>query len=286
MATPTGNMMDTIDSHLHVWEPDRFDYAWLYPSSGRLYRNHSIENALPVLRESRVQGAILVQADASYAETAWLLTIADHHPEVFGVVGWANPYLPTFASEVKSLVRHSKLKGLRLEFPNSDTNLEWEQLYRALSVMKTHQLSCDLLVRHGFNDQLFLTLQMHSDVPFVLNHFGGIELTTETLKSWSPTVLRFSKCPNVYLKVSGFLTASREKPLKSSLLKQFINVARDHFGTHRLLFGSDWPVCTLAGSYSETIQLLSEAIADWSQTEQTQLNYQTAKEVYRVQHTV
>jgi L-fuconolactonase len=258
-----------IDSHLHVWELERFPYTWLTPRDSVLYRNYTINEALRQMEHSSVSGAVLVQADASLEETRWLLKLADQHPEILGVVGWANPRSLSFAQDVSALAQHAKLTGLRLELPVPDASTTaWETFNQALEMLSQHRLSCDLLIDHSLHDKLFDTLQANPEVPFILDHLAGVQLSMESLEAWTHSLERFAQLPNVYLKVSGYLTTASSRPLSRELLNYFVSKAKLLFGAERLMFGSDWPVCTLAGSYSHSQTLLRHVVAEWSEDEQ------------------
>lgn len=250
-----------VDTHLHVWELGRFAYPWLTSESSALCRDHTVEQALEVMRATGVEGAVLVEANNSLDEARWLLEITEAHEEILGVVGWCDLASPTLERDLEPLVRHTKFRGVRptLPAPSADRAV-WQAFEPGFEVLGSLNLSCDLLVQHGLHRALEFVVGAHPKVRFVLDHFGGAAISSETHAAWAKSLEPYAVFPNVTLKLSGFLTASGQQPLASRTLELFVNTALEMFGPERLMFGSDWPICTLRGSYAEAKGLLERSL--------------------------
>ncbi len=247
------------DSHLHIWELERFKYSWITSELGVLHRDHTIQQALELLHTNNLQNAVLVEADSSLGENRWLLEVANAHPEILGVVGWCDLTSPTLEQELESLMAHQKFKGVRPRIPSAEApNSDWEALHNGLSILEQHHLTCDLLIQDHLSPRLHKLVSAHPRVEFILDHFAGIELALENHGSWATSLAGFADLSHVNLKISGFLTAAKSKPLEPDVFKRFFQTAVKLFGANRLMFGSDHPVCRLGGQYADTVRMLEQ----------------------------
>jgi L-fuconolactonase len=246
------------DSHLHIWELERFKYSWITSDLPALFCDYTIEKALMVLKANNVNNAVLVEADSSLGENWWLLEVANAHPEILAVVGWCDLTSPTLEQELEPLMVHPKFRGVRPRIPSAQAEItDWEALHNGLNILERHHLSCDLLIdrlsphSHGL-------VSAHPRVEFILDHFAGAQLAFENHASWAASLECFADLSNVNLKVSGFLTAAKTKPLEPDVFALFFQTALELFGVTRLMFGSDHPVCMLGGQYQDTIRMLTQ----------------------------
>jgi L-fuconolactonase len=278
-------MNTVIDTHLHVWEIQRFHYHWITPAKPVLYRDHSLEQALARMLAQRVAGAVLVEANNSLAEAAWLLDLAEAHPAIFGVVGWCDFASPHLASTLAALAQRPKLKGVRPPLP--PTNGHWDAgveaaWQRGLELLATLGLSCDLLVQGPLSLHLAQLIAAHPQVVFVLNHFGGARLGLRDHLAWAGRLEVLAAQPNVNLKLSGFLTAAQPQPLAVATLRRFLHTALECFGAERLLFGSDHPVSLLANHPQDPLDLLRTALDSQDGHVISHIFAETARRVYKL----
>ena len=218
--------MTVIDAHLHVWDLGRFAYQWLTPDSGVLHRDHTIYEALEVMKANGVSGALLVEANNSLEEAHWLLELAEAHPEILGVVGWCDLSSATLERDLEPFCQRPKFKGVRPTLPTQEAKYEvWDRLHAGFEVVETFNLSCDLLMQGRPPAHLLPLIAAHPGVRFVLDHLGGPVISTHTHSGWAAALEGFALHRNVNLKLSGFLTAAEHTPLAPATLEPFMRTA-------------------------------------------------------------
>jgi L-fuconolactonase len=247
-----------IDAHHHLWDPGVRRHAWLdaLPSLGRRF---GLDDFAPLATAHGVTASVLVQVLPSVAETGEFLAVAASGTVVAGVVGWADLTAPDVADQIaglRELPGGNRLAGLRhLVQDEPDPGwLDRPDVRRGLRALAGAGLVYDLLVRPA---QLPAAIRAARDLPgvsFVLDHGGKPDIAGGRYEPWASLVGELAACPNVAAKLSGLVTeagphwsADRIGPYAGHLI--------DSFGPHRLMVGSDWPVCTLAASYGEVLDL-------------------------------
>jgi L-fuconolactonase len=233
-----------LDAHVHLWDTSRRSLPWL-PAGHPLRRDFSLRDFAEAA--DGLPDTILVQADADPLEVTDLLDLATTTPTVLGVVGWFDLHRTT------SFVEHPKLLGIRC--PPADQAdpdaLTDPAFVRGVRAAAGAGLAIDLLLRPP---ALTGAARLATTVPgarLVLDHLGN-PATADA--DWLLGMKALADCPNVTVKVSG--TAH----LPTGVLAELIAVALDLFGSDRLMFGSDWPVCTLAGTRAEVVRRTTELL--------------------------
>lgn len=271
----------SVDTHLHLWELGRFTYEWIEAGTP-LGRDYLPDEALSLMQAAGIDSCVLVEAGADdLGELHWFLDLARQHAPIAGVVAKID-----LRGDVERVLSHvnpaslTYLKGVRINC--FDPNEDWALLADGLHTLALHRLSCDLLVGAGVLPHLKSLIAAHPDVPFVLDHFGGVSITPGGHTDWRETLQTVAELPNAALKISGYLTAAQPRPLSAETLRAYLDIAVDAFGASRLLYGSDWPVCTLGGAYADTVQLLKMAASTLSPDEQAELWGAAAARIYRL----
>jgi L-fuconolactonase len=254
-----------IDSHQHVWRPERGDYGWLTPDLGPLYRDFAPADLAPLLAAAGMDATILVQAAPTEAETRFLLDTGATTPFVAGVVGWADFEAPDAPARIAALAADPLLVGLRpmaQDIPDPAW-LARPDLAPAFAAMDRHGLVFDALVKPPQIPALLALLERESGLPVVLDHGAKPDLTGGDLAAWRDGIAKIAARPNTVCKLSGLVTEAAEDWTLETLRPAF-----DHllacFGPGRLLFGSDWPVVTLRASYADwlaTAERLTESLS-------------------------
>lgn len=277
-------MAGIIDTHLHFWDLDRFQYRWLSPDVKVLYRNYLPAHVESQLKRAGVEGVVLVQALGELAENDWFLELAQQNPFIAGVVGWADIFSPDFGRELVSLRTRPGLKGVRLGVNKGMLNdrLIRREVVVGVRALEQTGLSCDLLV-HPENLVIVRTLAAaFPNVPMIVNHLGNPPLRTGQLDEWAGRIHALAKCPNVTCKLSGLVTLCDPKTWSPEHLKPAVRVAVDAFGYDRLMFGSDWPVCLIAAPYQDVLDAMVEALGPISETDRAKIFGGNARRVYRL----
>jgi L-fuconolactonase len=255
-----------IDAHQHFWVYNPQEYGWIDETMALLRRDFLPTDLKPELDQEGFRGCVAVQARQSLEETRWLLELAQRDPFILGVVGWADLRSPRLRSDLKSLAGNPKLVGLRhiVQSEPDDHFLLRPDFLRGISLLEEFDLAYDILI---YPRHLSVAAEFAGCFPrqrFVLDHLAKPPIKSGSISSWEKGIRALASLPNVYCKLSGLVTEADWQNWKPEHLKPYLDVAFDSFGTHRLMIGSDWPVCTVAGSYSQVIRVVKDYLAKFS----------------------
>ncbi|BBH21425.1 amidohydrolase [Paenibacillus baekrokdamisoli] len=273
-----------IDAHQHYWKIDRGDYDWLTPELPQLYRDFLPHDLLPHLKEQMVDGTIVVQAAQTLEETDYLLKLAETTDSILGVVGWLDLNAPDYAQHYERFQAHPKFLGFRVmiqEMTNASAILE-PHFVDALKWFAQREVPIDLLV---ISHQLEFLVELLKEVPDlrgVIDHIAKPRIADAVIEPWASQMKEIAKHPNLYCKLSGMVTEADHKEWKLSDFTSYIRLVLEAFGPNRVMFGSDWPVCLLAASYDEVVNVLVAAIPDsWTDQDKERLFGLNAKAFYK-----
>jgi L-fuconolactonase len=251
-----------VDAHQHFWDPARGDYGWLKPDNP-IHREFATNDLRPSLIQTGVDATILVQAAPSVAETDYLLGIARKTPWVLGVVGWIDLEAPDAADEVRRRASDPLFLGVRpmlQDLPDPHWVLR-PGLTPAFNAIAAEGLVFDALILPHQLAAITELAGRHEQLSIVLDHAAKPRLgEADSMAVWARGIEALAARPNVTCKVSGLLTELRSGGGKDDVARA-IGVLFDAFGAQRLLWGSDWPVLTLAGDYQDWFDLAREAVA-------------------------
>lgn len=251
-----------IDAHQHFWHYNPSEHAWMTDAMHGLKRDYLPADLQPLLDRTGVHGTIAVQARQHVQETDWLLELADKHDYIKGVVGWVDLQAPDLHEQLERYRHYPKLVGIRHvvhDEPDEQFMLR-PAFLRGLSLLAEFDLTYDLLL---FPQHLPVAVDVAKQLPnqrFVLDHMAKPLIKTQTVASWEADIRALASLENVYCKVSGMVTEAAWQHWKLDDFKRYLEVVFDCFGPDRLMFGSDWPVCTLAASYAEVVLIVQEHV--------------------------
>jgi L-fuconolactonase len=247
-----------IDAHQHFWDLSRPDYDWLTPDQGKLYRNYLPEDLAPTLSAQGVGATVLVQAAPSEAETRYLFRLAQAHPFISGIVGWADFQSAGARGRISAMIADSrgKLKGLRPMIQDiPDPNwLSGSSLDEAFEAMVEHDLVFDVLIRPAQIDEVRARLIRHPNLRAVLDHAGKPAIANGSFDTWARDLERFARDTTAYCKLSGLLTEAGIGASAQDLAPYVAHIFHC-FGAQRVLWGSDWPVLNLVCDYEHWLAL-------------------------------
>lgn len=275
-----------IDAHQHFWnrnQPAPFDYTWQdAPRLEPLQRNYLPEDLKPLISEVGVHYTVHVQSQHHLEENRWALDLAERHELIAGVVGWVDLASSDCERQLLEFKDHPKFVGIRhvTEAEPDDDFIVREEILRGLKVLEKHRVPFDLLfyVRHLHHaDRLGRELP---ELPMVLDHLGKPNIAEAKLTEWLPHFKAAAAHPNIYCKLSGMVTEADWRGWEPKHLKPYVQAALDLFGPDRCMFGSDWPVCNLAGSYGQVYHALNEALGSISDDERRRIFGGTAASFY------
>jgi L-fuconolactonase len=230
------------------------------------------------------EACVAVQARQTLEETRWLLSLADAHPFIVGVVGWVDLQAEDAGAQLERLAAHPKLVGVRhiVQAEPDDRFLVRPAFCRGIALLEEFGLTYDLLV---YPRHLAVAAELASRFdrqPFVLDHLGKPEIRRGELGEWERGLRRLAKLPNVLCKLSGLVTEAPWGTWTSDQIRPYLDVAFDCFGWERLMIGSDWPVCTLAADYGRTMALVTEYLSGRPRHEREAITGGTAQRFWNI----
>ena len=252
-----------IDAHQHFWRYNLAEYGWIDESMLSIRRDFLPADLEPELKRAGFDGSIAVQARQTLEETRWLLTLADSSPFVLGVIGWVDLRSTNVRRELEELSSHPKLLGVRhiVQSESDDRFLLQPDFLRGVGLLDEFGLTYDSLI---YPKHLPVTREFVAQFPrqrFVLDHLAKPLIKSGSVHPWDSDIGELAKFKNVFCKISGLITEADWKSWKPEHMTPYLEIALDGFGPERLMIGSDWPVSTVAGSYSEVMKLVEDFLA-------------------------
>ncbi|MFI1766325.1 amidohydrolase family protein [Streptomyces sp. NPDC020800] len=276
----------TVDAHHHVWDLSVRDQDWITGAALRpLRRSFGLADLEPEARAAGVDRTVLVQTVTVPEETPELLALAAAHDLVAGVVGWTDLTRPGIADELarlRELPGGRFLKGIRHQV-QSERDPDWllrADVRRGLTAVAEAGLVHDLVV---LPHQLPACVRAAAALPqltFVLDHLGKPPVASGEREPWTARLRALAALPNTVAKLSGLVTEADPASWTRADLRPYTDTALDAFGPDRLMFGSDWPVCTLAAGYEQVHATARELTSGLGAAERTALFEGTARRVY------
>ncbi len=277
-----------IDSHQHFWQVGRFEYPWMSPELGVLYRDYLPEMLEPILKEQGVAKTILVQASNSLAETDWLLSLADQHQFIAGVVGWVDLTDSGMLEDLEVFSANPKFKGVR-HLVESEPMEDWlgrPEVIRGLQTLEKHEVSYDLLVHTRHLRYVKTVAEACPELRLVVDHVAKPPISSGEVAEWAKwadALREVAGYPNVSCKLSGLVTETNLTSWRVEDLRPFIEQALEFFGPGRMMFGSDWPVCLLAASYAQVLETFQLLLGELSDEERAMIFGGNAMKFYQLQ---
>lgn len=273
-----------VDSHQHFWQVGHFDYPWMSSEVEALYQDYLPTQLEPILNECGVRQTILVQASNSLAETYWLLNLAERYPFIAGVVGWVDLKDPKMEEELEVLTANPKFKGVRhlVESEPADDWLVQPSVLRGLRVLEKHRVSYDLLVHTRHLKLVKTVAETCPNLRLVLDHMAKPPIASGETADWARALKEVATYPNVSCKLSGLVTEANRTSWTTEDLRPYIEQALELFGPKRMMFGSDWPVCLLAGPYNRVLGSFQSLLADLAEEDSHRIFSENATEFYRI----
>jgi L-fuconolactonase len=243
-----------IDAHQHFWLLARREGQWPPPALAAIHRDRLPADLAPLLARHRIDATVLVQSLPMESDTRWMLTVADAHPFVAGVVGWTDLKAPDAPARIAALAAHPKLVGLRpmLQDLPDDGWIADPALTPAIHAMLVHGLVFDALVQPRHLPALATFARRFPALPIVIDHCAKPDIARVAWQPWCADLARLAALPNVHCKLSGLVTEAVKPDSGDWYLDQLLPWVAHVlacFGPQRVLWGSDWPVLDLAGGY-------------------------------------
>lgn len=273
-----------IDSHQHFWNYDPTRHSWIDDSMKLLQDDFLPKDLKPILQQNKIDGCIAVQADQSLEETRFLLQLANENDFIKGVVGWIDLRAGDIENQLQEFSSFKKLKGFR-HVVQDEKQIDFllrDDFCNGISFLNQYGFTYDILVFPTQLPSVIKFVKRFPDQPFVLDHIAKPYISKNEIKNWEKDIIQLSGFPNLYCKISGMVTEANWKGWSVADFKPYIDVVVNNFGTGRIMFGSDWPVCLVAASYQQCCEILEQNTMQLSGEEKEKLWGQNAKAFYKI----
>jgi L-fuconolactonase len=261
-----------IDAHQHFWHYDPVRDGWITDEMSVLQRDFLPEDLKPLLDAQGVQGTVAVQADQSETETQFLLKLAENNPFVCGVVGWVDLLAPNLVERLEYFSQFERLCGFRhIAQAEADDFLAREDVARGIGRLSQFDFTYDILVYHSQLPAAISLVEKLPDSRFVVDHVAKPAIKDSETEPWATHMRELASYANVWCKVSGMVTEADWAHWRQEDIRPYLDVVFEAFGTDRLMFGSDWPVCLLAADYRKVWEVVDGYVSQFPTSDRSKL---------------
>lgn len=273
-----------IDSHQHFWKYEPVKHSWIDDDMSVIRRDFLPSDLAKVYQENSIDGCVAVQADQTQEETDFLIDLASINNFIKGIVGWVDLRAENIENVLEKYSTDKIVKGFRhVVQGEADHNfLLRPNFSRGISLLEKHNFTYDILV---FPHQLGSVLEFVKKFPhqkFVIDHIAKPYIKDGYFEGWATMMTAIGKHENVSCKMSGMVTEADFITWTPEQIHPYMDTALEAFGSKRILFGSDWPVCLVAGNYSKIKKLTTDFISQLSKIEQNSIMGNNAIEFYNL----
>lgn len=259
-----------IDSHQHFWKYNPVKDAWISEEMKVIRRDFLPADLKPLLVENQFEGCVAVQADQSDEETRFLLDLSKENDFIKGVVGWVDLCAENIEARLEEYSKYEKIKGFRHIIqaePDVDFMLQ-ENFQNGISKLAKYNFTYDILIFPKHLKNAAKLVAKFPEQKFVIDHLAKPDFKNKEFDEWEKGIRAIAKFPNVMCKISGLVTEADWNNWNEKDFIYCLDVITEVFGIDRVMFGSDWPVCLLAASYSESCGILENYFSKFSKADQ------------------
>ena len=276
--------MKRIDSHQHFWKYDPVNYSWITDEMKDIRRDFMPDDLHPILIQNDIDGCVAVQAEQNEEQNAFLLELAAANPFIKGVVGWVDLRADNIEESLEFYKQYDKMKGFRhiLQGEQDRAFMLRDDFKIGIALLEKYNFTYDILI---FPDQLGCTEELVKAFPnqrFIIDHLAKPPIKDKKIDDWKVGIQALGSYSNLCCKVSGMITEADFTTWKEDDFTPYLDVVFEAFGSQRVLFGSDWPVCNVAGGYQKMISLVENYTSQLSQNEQNLFWGQNAINFYNL----
>lgn len=274
-----------IDAHQHFWKYNPEEYAWINDEMQVLKRDYLPVDLKPQVVKCGFHGTVAVQARQTLAETRWLLGLAKENEFIKGVVGWVDLCSGRVEDQLSEFSSDTNFIGVRhvLQDEPDDYFMLNGEFLKGIRLLQKFNLTYDILIFARHLPQTLDFVKLFPDQIFVVDHIAKPEIKNKRLSPWKEDITKLAQYKNVYCKLSGIVTEADWLKWKEEDLRPYIETILEAFGTHRLIIGSDWPVCRLAGTYSEIMEIPDKYLSGLSKHERNAIFGLNAVKAYHLE---
>jgi L-fuconolactonase len=274
----------TIDAHQHFWYYEPVKHSWIGDSMAIIRKDFLPSDLKKVYAENDIDGCVAVQVDQTLQETEFLMHLTKSNDFIKGIVGWVDLREKRVDAVLEKYGEHEEIKGFRhiVQGEANHNFLLSPDFMSGISLLEKYGYTYDILV---FPHQLGATLEFVKQFPnqrFVIDHIAKPYIKDGFFDGWAILMKEIAKHGNVYCKLSGMITEADFSSWTPEQIIPYMNVVLEAFGSDRLMFGSDWPVCLVAGNYARVKQLVTDFISKLSASEQARIMGGNAMDFYNL----
>lgn len=249
-----------------------------------IQRNFLPTDFLPILQQNNIDGCISVQTEQTEAETDFLLELSDNHNFIKAVVGWVDLRANNIYERLEHYSQFKNLKGFRhiVQGENDSEFMLQPKFKNGIKELGIYDFTFDILIYHYQLEQAIQFVKLFPEQKFVLDHIGKPDIKSGEYILWQTNIKKLALHQNVYCKVSGMVTETDWNDWKPSDFKIYIDTVVKAFGTDRLMYGSDFPVCTLAATYGEQLNIVKEYFSNFTSLEKKKIMGENATKFYNL----
>ena len=275
--------MNRIDAHQHFWKYDPVNHSWIDDEMAAIRQDFYPADLKPLLEANEIDGCIAVQADQTEAETDFLLQLAKENDFIKGIVGWVDLRSENINEKLAHYAQFHLIKGFRHVLQGEQPEFMLHPDFkRGIAALKEFNFTYDLLL---FPQHLKAALELVKEFPeqrFVIDHIAKPAIKEGLIYDWERDIRAIAELPNVYCKISGMVTEADYQHWTTADMIPYLDVIVGAFGTARVMFGSDWPVCLVAASYEQMIAVVKNYFSRFTAAEQAAFFGGNAIEFYQL----
>lgn len=273
-----------IDAHQHFWQYNPVDYGWIDDAMAVIQKDYLPQHLAPLLQEYGFDGCVLVQTEQTEKCNDFLLKLAEENSFIKGIVGWTDLRSENIKDQLVAYQAHTVLKGFRqiLQGEKDRAFMLRDNFKRGMAALKEFNYTYDILI---YPDQLSYTEIFVREFPeqqFIIDHLAKPYIKKGEIAEWKSYMDRIASYPNVYCKVSGMVTEADWKGWKKKDFAPYLDVVVNAFGTQRLVYGSDWPVCLVAATYEQQLHITEDYFSAFSKAEKEAIFGGNAVQFYQL----
>lgn len=277
--------MIAIDSHQHFWNYSPQRQAWMSEEMTLLKRDFLPSDLLPMLKKCSMQGCIAVQASQTEEENTFLLTLANQNDFIRGVVGWVDLQSDQVEQRLARYSNSKKMRGFR-HVIHDEADVDFmlrADFIRGIGLLKQFDFTYDILIFPQHLPNTLKLVRKYPEQPFVIDHLAKPIIHDRKVEEWKRELGAIAACENVYCKVSGMVTEAKWHDWRNEDFTPYLDAVVELFGTNRLMYGSDWPVCTLSSTYEDMYGIVTNYFSKFSKIEKENVFGSNAARFYHLQ---
>lgn len=275
-------MQMKIDAHQHFWIYNEEEYPWIDDRMEILKRDFIPAQLMEEIEPAGFVGSVAIQARQSVDETRWLLSLSQQYSFIKGVVGWVDLQSDKIEEHLIEFAGESKFVGVR-HLIQDEKEIDFmlkKEFRRGIAYLQDYGLTYDLLIYPEHLKVAGKLVQKFPELKFVVDHLAKPAVKNNILEPWASDIKDLAQYENVYCKLSGMVTEGNWENWNPSDFIPYMDVVIESFGPERIMLGSDWPVCLVAGSYQSVVDLVLNYIKQCSENERQKMQCDTCISFY------